>query len=195
MPEGGAFRGMMSNGVRLVLTPADSTGAAALPRSVFYKRVVMDELEAAHLKARGRPRGRLATAVWPPCDRRVAATEPPQKRRVTATQPPRNGHDTALSRPLLQAATAPAKLARDVHSFAVEAGFLGSAGCARLASRGGMHLPRAYHVEQAGRHVAGEQGAGSRGAGRGGWGAPAARLPRRAGGPPCIAIAVKATAV
>mmetsp|Transcript_11596 Transcript_11596/g.38692 ORF Transcript_11596/g.38692 Transcript_11596/m.38692 type:complete len:538 (-) Transcript_11596:158-1771(-) len=69
-PEAGAFRGMMSNGCRLDLVwgegggegegAADSNGAEGgngrvRPRSAFYKRVVMGELDAARDKAREQP--------------------------------------------------------------------------------------------------------------------------------------------
>ena len=114
-PEDGAFRGMMSNGCRLELlgggggggggggaggASAGGGGAAAqpaapLPRSVFYKRVVMGDLEAVRLKA----------------------------------------------------ATMPAKLRRDVASYAVEARFLGSRACAQLGATAAVRLPRARHVD------------------------------------------------
>ena len=69
-PEEGAFRGMMSNGCRLDLVwgegggegegAGDSNGAEGgdgrvRPRSAFYKRVVMGELDAARDKAREQP--------------------------------------------------------------------------------------------------------------------------------------------
>lgn len=91
-PEDGAFRGMMSNGCRIELLGG---GAGSLPRSLFYKRVVMGDLEAVRLKA----------------------------------------------------ATMPAKLQRDVASYAVEARFLGSAASAQLGATAGVRLPRARHVD------------------------------------------------
>lgn len=93
-PESSAFCGMMSDGCRLELQWA-TAGDAALPSSVFYKRVSMGDLEHARQKA-------LAS---------------------------------------------PAKLARDVRSYAVEAGFLGSAACSQLGARGGVHVTRALHSE------------------------------------------------
>jgi 3'-phosphoadenosine 5'-phosphosulfate (PAPS) 3'-phosphatase len=100
-PEGGAFRGMMSDGCRLVLDwdwesdsgPRQAVGRPPLPSTVFYKRVVMGDLEATREKARA----------------------------------------------------APKKLARDVESYRVEAAFLGSRACAKLAGAG-VWVPRAYNV-------------------------------------------------
>jgi len=65
-PEEGAFRGMMSNGCRLDLVGGEGEGAGdsngaeggdgrVRPRSAFYKRVVMGELDAARDKAREQP--------------------------------------------------------------------------------------------------------------------------------------------
>ena len=94
-PESSAFRGMMSDGVRLELTwGRDVTITDKTPSSVFFKRIVMGELESARTKA-------LAT---------------------------------------------PFKLIRDVKSYAVEAAFLNSKACKRLASTG-VAVPTAYHVD------------------------------------------------
>lgn len=46
----------------------------------------------------------------------------------------------------LKARTQPTKLARDVRSYAVEAGFLGSRGCEALVAAGAQ-VPKAYHVQ------------------------------------------------
>ena len=56
-PEASAFRGMMSDAVRLELTWSSQgpSSGASLPRSVFYKRVVMGELESARTKALSAP--------------------------------------------------------------------------------------------------------------------------------------------
>ena len=54
-PEEGAFRGMMSDGVRLQLSYAADAAGGARPASLFYKRVVMGDLEAARGKARTMP--------------------------------------------------------------------------------------------------------------------------------------------
>jgi len=55
-PESGAFRGMMSVGCRLQLRWKDDDDAGgARPRSAFYKRVVMGDLEAVRAKALAAP--------------------------------------------------------------------------------------------------------------------------------------------
>ena len=63
-PEGSAFRGMMSDGVRLELDwddvagrvcTAAAGGTSCRPRSVFYKRVVMGDLASARDKALAAP--------------------------------------------------------------------------------------------------------------------------------------------
>ena len=46
---------MMSDGVRLQLSYAADAAAGARPASLFYKRVVMGDLEAARGKARTMP--------------------------------------------------------------------------------------------------------------------------------------------
>ena len=50
-PERDAFRGMMSEGCRIVLSP---TLDDSEPQLLFYKRVVMGDLPATRLKARFR---------------------------------------------------------------------------------------------------------------------------------------------
>jgi fructose-1,6-bisphosphatase/inositol monophosphatase family enzyme len=54
-PESSAHRYLMSDAVRLVLKPRPSSAAAAVPASLFYKRVVLQELEHVKLKARTAP--------------------------------------------------------------------------------------------------------------------------------------------
>lgn len=53
-PEASAHRYLMSDAVRLVLRPA-AGAAESVPESLFYKRVVLEELEHIKLKARTAP--------------------------------------------------------------------------------------------------------------------------------------------
>lgn len=54
-PEATAVRYLMSDAVRLVLTPAEGVHAEPMPASVFYKRVVMADLAHVRLKAASAP--------------------------------------------------------------------------------------------------------------------------------------------
>jgi len=102
-PESGGVRGLMSEACRLVLEwesrgaeggRVEEGAASSLPRSVYYKRIVMGDLEHVRLKAR----------------------------------------------------TAPLKIARDVRSYEVEVGFLGSAACREL-SAAGVPVPQAFAAQ------------------------------------------------
>ena len=79
-PEGGAFRGMMSDGCRLRLRWADGgdereagdggsgagAGGSARPATAFYKRVVMGDLESTRLKALAAPKKNTARRLPAP---------------------------------------------------------------------------------------------------------------------------------
>lgn len=54
-PEAASFRGMMSNGCRLQLRWCGGGAGAVVPSSLFYKRVVMGELDSARAKALSAP--------------------------------------------------------------------------------------------------------------------------------------------
>ena len=92
-PEESASRDLMSDVCRLKLCWDKED--VALPKSVFYKRIVMGEMEHVRMKAKH----------------------------------------------------APMKLARDVNSYSVEAGFLASQACKQII-KAGIPVPRAYAVEQ-----------------------------------------------
>lgn len=54
-PEATAVRYLMSDAVRLMLMPSDGVHAGSLPTSVFFKRVVMADLDHVRLKAASAP--------------------------------------------------------------------------------------------------------------------------------------------